>query len=186
MAQKEYIGENRLNTLITLIHTELQKYVLAVQGKGLSEEDFTTALKTKLEGMDPSTYALLTGGTFTGAVYAPTPDAGTNTTRVATTAYVVTAINSAISGITGISFDGPYASLAALQTAHPTGATGTIYLVTNSGSTPNASDEYFWNGTAYELFGTTSVDLSGYLQEDDVQEMSAADVQAIWTSVFGS
>ena len=63
---------------------------------------------------------------------------------------------------------------------------GTIYLVTNSGSTPNTSDEYFWNGTAYELFGTTAVDLTNYLQSDDVQEMSATDVQAIWTSVFGN
>lgn len=188
MAKKEYIGENRLTTLLTLIHTELQKYVLAVQGKGLSTEDFTTALKTKLEGMDPLTYALLTGGTFTGAIYAPTPDSGTNTTRVATTAFVNTAIAAAIEDITGISFDGPYASLAALQAAHPTGENGVIYLVSNSGSAPNVSDEYFWNvsSSSYELFGTTTADLTNYLQDSDVAEMSAADVQAIWTSVFGS
>lgn len=47
--------------------------------------------------IDFSTYATLASPTFTGTPTAPTAEAGTNTTQIATTAFV----NSAISGITG-------------------------------------------------------------------------------------
>lgn len=46
--KKEYTGKTDLLYLLTLIKSEFDKYVKAVNGKGLSEEDFTTALKTKL------------------------------------------------------------------------------------------------------------------------------------------
>ena len=44
MASKEYIGKSDSLFIFQLIAGELQKYVVAVQGKGLSEEDFTSAL----------------------------------------------------------------------------------------------------------------------------------------------
>lgn len=46
-----YFNDTDLLYLITLIHTEFTKYVKIVQGKQLSTEDFTTALKTTLEGI---------------------------------------------------------------------------------------------------------------------------------------
>lgn len=52
------------------------------------------------------------------------------------------------------------------------------------GTSPNVNDEYFWDGEKYEIFGTTQVDLTGYLKESDLVEMSAEDVQAVWDSVF--
>ena len=217
MALKEYFGSTDLLLLCQLLSTELNKYVLAVSGKGLSTEDFTTALKTKLEGIaagaevnvqanwnesDSSsdayiqnkpdlaaTYAALAGATFTGAVKVPTAAAGADTATAVNIAY----LNAAIAGITGISFDADttglgYTSLSDLQTKHPTGASGTIYLVQNGGSSGNSFDEYFWdtNNTAYEKFGTTEADLTNYLLKTDVAEMSTADVQAVWESVFGS
>lgn len=220
MASKEYIGKSDALYIFQLIATELQKYVVAVQGKGLSEEDFTSTLKAKLDGIaagaeenvqsdwtesdsssdafilhkpDLSIFAPLASPAFTGTPTAPTPTAGDNSTKVSTTAFVTAAIAAAISGITGIQFDADttglgYVSLLDLQTKHPTGAAGTIYLVQNSGSAPNTKDEYFWNSnsSSYELFGTTAIDLSNYLQTTDVVEVSQAEVLAAWQSVFGA
>lgn len=217
---KEYIGKADALYIFQLIYAELQKYVVAVQGKGLSEEDFTSALKAKLEGIeagaevnvqadwneadstddayilnkpDLTVYAPLASPAFTGTPTAPTQTASDNSTKIATTAYVTGAIATAIASITGISFDADttglgYTSLADLQTKHPTGENGVIYLVQNTGSGANTKDEYFWNtnSSSYELFGTTAIDLSNYLQTTDVVEVSQAEVLAAWQSVFGS
>ena len=220
MASKEYIGKSDSLFIFQLIAGELQKYVVAVQGKGLSEEDFTSALKAKLDGIaagaeenvqvdwneadstddayiknkpDLTVFAPLASPAFTGTPTAPTQTASDNSTKIATTAFGTAAIATAISAITGISFDADttglgYTSLSDLQTKHPTGAAGTIYLVQNSGSAPNTKDEYFWNSnsSSYELFGTTAIDLSNYLQTTDVVEVTQAEVLAAWQSVFGS
>lgn len=188
--QKKYIGETDWVFIVNLIHTEFMKYVKAVQGKGLSTNDFTNELKSKLEGIDLSNYAALAGAVFTGTVQAPTAAAGTNNTTVATTAFVTAAIAAAISSISGIRFDADttgqgYLSLADLQTKHPTGENGVIYLVQNGGSgSSNSKDEYFWYGSGYEKFGTTDIDLSGYLQDTDVIELTTTEIQTAWDSVF--
>ncbi len=94
---------------------------------------------------------------LTGTPTAPTAAVGTNTTQIATTAFVVAEVADAISDITGISFE--------VVTSLPsTGATGTIYLVSNGGSGTNGYDEYIWLASAsrFEKIGTTEVDLSGY------------------------
>lgn len=98
---------------------------------------------------------------------------------------VNSAINSAISGITGIDFQivASYGDLPA------TGTKGVIYLVPNSGTAPNIYDEYIWvtptSGTAgYEKIGTTAVDLTGYwqhnnsLSNDYLAAMSTAEIDA--------
>lgn len=182
--QIDYFGENNLLTLCTLIKNELTKYVLAVQGKGLSTNDFTDALKTKLEGIDLSLYATLNSPTFTGVPSAPTAAENSSSTQIATTAFVMTALNSALSQITGIEFDGPYESYQDMVESVTTPRTGTIYLVNNSGTSPNVKDEYFWTGSAFELFGTTEIDLSDYVQFTDVIELTAQEVTTIWNSVF--
>lgn len=182
--QIKYLGENDLLYIANLIKTELTKYVLAIQGKGLSTNDFTDALKTKLDGINLSLYATLNSPTFTGLPSAPTATEGSSSTQIATTAFVTTAISNAIAGIIGIQFDGPYASYEEMVEEVTTPRTGTIYLVTNSGASPNAQDEYFWTGTSFELFGTTAVDLTNYLQVSDVIELTQTEVNNIWDSVF--
>jgi hypothetical protein len=94
------------------------------------------------------------------SVTSPTPTAGDNSTKVATTAFVTTAVASAIAGVQGISYE-------VVQTLPATGAAGTIYLISNSGTAPNIYDEYIWTGTAFEKIGTTDVDLSGYQPKMD-------------------
>lgn len=99
---------------------------------------------------------------FTGTPTAPTASAGTSTTQVATTAFVTDAISTAIGGITGVEFR-------IVSSLPSTGESDVIYLVSNSGSSPNSYDEYIWivpsgGSGRFEKIGTTDIDLSGYLQ----------------------
>lgn len=116
-------GKYLTKKLLTLIG----KKVDAVDGKGLSTNDFTDTLKSKLDGIaagankttvdsslsSSSTNpvqnkavnealnlkAALASPTFTGTPKAPTAGAGTNTTQIATTAFVTSAVNTAVRGI---------------------------------------------------------------------------------------
>ena len=106
------------------------RFVEQETGKGLSTNDYTSAEKTKLAGIQsgaevnvnadwdaasgdaqilnkPSNvsaftndvgYAKLASPVFTGTPTAPTATAGTNTTQIATTAFVASAVASAVSG----------------------------------------------------------------------------------------
>ena len=126
-------------------------------------------------------YAALAGAEFTGAVKAATAAAATNDTTVATTAYVTSAISVALGQVVGIKFDGPYDDYNDLITKVPTGAAGTIYLVKNSGSVPNANDEYFWKDGHYELFGSTAIDLKNYVQFTDLVAITTAEIDKMFT-----
>lgn len=79
---------------------------------------------------------------------------------------VQSAINSAISGITGFEYQ-------VVQTLPATGEKGVIYLVPNSGSAPNIYDEYIWiesgQSGSFEKIGTTETDLSGYVTDGELQ-----------------
>ena len=94
----KYFGPTDTLYLIQLVYTELQKYVVAQQGMGLSSNDFTDAYKNKVDSIDiPAleTYinnqlalkANLSGAEFSGTVKVPTAPAGTNDTTAASTAY---------------------------------------------------------------------------------------------------
>lgn len=85
---------------------------------------------------------------------------------------VQTAITSAISGIVGVKFEVVVALPA-------TGDAGTIYLVSNSGTTPNIYDEYIYVNNSWEKIGTTDVDLSGYVQDADLVAITNAEIDAI-------
>ena len=117
-----------------------------------------------------STLAPKESPTFTGTPAAPTASAGTNTTQIATTAFVTTAVANGIAGITGIE----YSIVSSLPAS---GQKGVIYLVANSGSGTNSYDEYIWLTNKFEKIGTTDVDLSGYLQttskisNDDIDDI---------------
>ena len=96
-------------------------------------------------------------------------------------------VTNAIGGITSVSF-------VIVQTLPATGAAGAIYLVPNSGSSPNIYDEYIYVANAWEKIGTTEIDLSGYVQTSrkinnkalsaDIT-LSASDVGALSTSGDG-
>ena len=123
-----------------------------------------------------SVYLSLSGGTLTGPlVLSGNP---TQSNQAANKQYVDDTLADAVGGITGFEVDSNdgsgYADYEALTSAHPTGKVGTFYLVVNpDSSAPNAFDEYFWTGTAYEKAGgfgdvdtsdlATKTELAGYL-----------------------
>lgn len=89
-----------------------------------------------------------------------------------TESQVTTLINNAIGDITGVE----YSVVAELPT---TGEAGVIYLVSNSGTNPNAYDEYIYVGGKFEKIGTTETDLSGYMKSTDMVAITNAELDAI-------
>lgn len=89
-------------------------------------------------------------------------------------------IDDALADITGIEFE--------IVTELPaTGVKGVIYLV--GAATPY--DEYIWieptGGTAhFEQIGSTSIDLSGYVQASEMHALTNAEIDTIFNQVFGS
>lgn len=189
-------------------------YVKQVSGKQLSTEDFTTALLNKLNGIQESADAVswnqiqesgtkvaeVTINGTTIDIYIPTSTAITVDTEMSDSStnpvqnkVIKSYVDTAVAGVIGIHFDADttglgYTSLSDLQTKHPVGEDGTIYLVQNGGSGANTKDEYFWNSisSTYEKFGSTDVDLSGYVQSNQLVEISTSDIDTMFTSVFGS
>lgn len=191
-------------------------YVQKVNGKGLSTEDFTTALLNKLNGIADSADAVswtqtqqsgtkVATITINGTdidVYVPAgqsitiDDAMSDSSENAVQNKVIKSyVDTAVGAVVQIKFDADttgagYTSLTDLQTKHPVGAGGTIYLVQNTGSSPNSKDEYFWNSAgstpAYEKFGSTDVDLSGYVKTTDLVEITTGDIDTMFNNVFGS
>lgn len=135
----------------------------------------TNPLQNKAINTALGNKANLASPTFTGTPKAPTATEGTNTTQIATTAFVTTAITTAISGISGISFE--------IVTSLPTtGNTGTIYLVSNSGTGTNIYDEYIYVNSKWEKIGTTDVDLSNYVKNTDLVAITNAEIDTIVAS----
>lgn len=192
-------GKYLTQKLITLLGGKVDK----VSGKSLSTNDFTDTLKSKLEGIatgankttvDSSlnssstnpvqnkvvnaalgAKAALASPTFTGTPKAPTATAGTNTTQIATTAFVTAAVAAAVGGITGMEYT-------IVTTLPSTGEAGIIYLKTNGSSKQqNVYDEYIWLGTAFEKIGTTEIDLSGYVKSTDMVEVTEAEIDGWFT-----
>lgn len=89
-------------------------------------------------------------------------------------------IDDELADITGIDFQ-------IVSTLPASGVKGTIYLVGDD--TPY--DEYVWieptGGTAYwEQIGSTSIDLSGYVQASEMHALTNAEIDTIFNQVFGS
>ena len=149
-------------------------------------------------------YLPLKGGTMDGDIVVPEDNKITlNNTPVADTdavnkSYVDSTINNAVGDITDFGIDSNggtgYASLKALQQAHPTGEVGIFYLVTSSDpSTNNAFDEYFWvpdssgTGGSYEYAGTFgTVDTSTLATKTELQDGLANKLNVNGQSVTGN
>ena len=216
-----YVGDTDLLYILNKIKNVLDGtggytpgYVQKETGKGLSTNDFTTALLTKLNGIaDGADSVTWTQTQATGTkvaeidingttidVYVPTGQTITIDTAMSSTSenavqnkVIKAYVDDAVAAVIQIKFDADttgqgYTSLTDLQTKHPVGAPGTIYLVQNSGTSPNTKDEYFWdsNSLSYEKFGTTDIDLSGYVQSTDLAEITTSDIDTMFNTVFGN
>lgn len=201
MATINYIGNTDTLYILNKLKTVLMNgYVAQESGKGLSTEDFTTALLTKLNGISDSadavsaTATLATGTkiatiTINGTdvdIYIPNAAAIDSTmsdssTNAVQNRVIKEYVDDAIAGVTQISYE-VVASLPA------TGESGVIYLVPNGGSGSNVKDEYIWiaSTSSFEKIGSTDVDLSGYVQASDLVEVATSDIDSMFNTVFGS
>ena len=59
------------------------------------------------------------------------------------------------------------------------GEANVIYLVPSGGTGSSAKNEYIWINGAWELLGSTDIDLSDYWAKSDLQVMTSAELQAI-------
>ena len=85
-------------------------------------------------------------------------------------------VTSAIAGITKLT--------AQIVTTLPTtGESNILYLVPKStAATDNAYDEYMWISNKWEMIGSTSVDLSGYLKTTDIADWAKAASKPTYTA----
>lgn len=96
--------------------------------------------------------------------------AGYGITNAYTKTETDAAITDAIGEVTGLSFE-------VVQTLPASGEAGRIYLKPNSGSGTNIYDEYIYYNNAWEMIGSTAVDLSNYINVND--ELTNAEIAEI-------
>ena len=200
-----YIGSVDTLYILTKLKAVLQAGWVAKDGnKQLSDENFTSALKTKLEGISAGATATsftqtLAQGTKIGEitidgttinVYAPEPQGITIDTQMSDVSenavqnkVIKQYVDDAVGSVVGVEFR-------KVNALPQTGENGVIYLLPKSGTPPtgNIYEEWIWisSDSSYEKIGETSIDLSGYVQSSDLVEITTSDIDTMFATVFGS
>lgn len=155
MAGEDEVAESNLATALASKINGKADSATTIAGYGITD----AYTKTETDGL-LADKADLASPTFTGTPAAPTATAGTNTTQIATTAFVKTACDAISASLAAaFKFKGVVANLTELE-AIVDPANGDVYQVTNPG-TGKTNAEYAYNGTTWVELGT-EVDLSGY------------------------
>ena len=97
----------------------------------------------------------------------------TNDSGYQTASDVSSAIATAISGITVISFE-------IVAQLPQEGDPGTIYLISNSGSGTNIYDEFVYVNNTWEQIGTTAADFTNVAYYDSVNNQLSANSSMFW------
>lgn len=197
----EHLGRTGVLWLMNKIKTSLATKVDKVEGKGLSTNDFTTALKTSYDSAVTDVAALKKKGgepnkintiSVNGTALTPDSNKKVNITvpttetiktqieayKYQTSAQVQRAITSALSGVTSI-------DLQVVSSLPQTGKKGVIYLVAHTHTdTGDIYDEFVWveSAKSYEKIGNTDVDLSAYVKSADITDISETDLATMWNS----
>ncbi len=128
---------------------------------------------------DVSDKAPLASPAFTGTPTAPTAAAGTNTTQIASTAFVKTAIENALSGKIDLQFS-------FLQQLPATGVVGTFYFIPAAHTETGVDEweEYVWDATnsRFERIGAAKLDLTDYFNTTNLPAITNAQIDAILAS----
>ena len=197
----EHLGRTGTLWLMNKIKSVLATKVDKVEGKGLSTNDFTTALKTSYDSAVNDVAARMNqlGApnkintvSVNGTALTPDSNKKVNITvpttatiktqieayKYQTSAQVQTAITSALSGVTSI-------DLQVVTSLPATGKKGVIYLVAHTHTdTGDIYDEFVWveSKKSYEKIGNTDVDLSAYVKSEDITDISETDLATMWNS----
>ena len=143
---------------------DLSNFVTKVNGKGLSTNDYTTAEKNKLSGIEAGAEKNKVNSVNgqTGSVNIEIPSKLsqlTNDKNYKTEAEIQAMISSASSLKKEI-----------VTSLPSSGKDDVIYLVKDSkGEAGNVYLEYLWIAGAFELIGSTKMDLTGYAKKTDIK-----------------
>lgn len=125
-------------------------------------------------GTSVGTFSANASSASTAAITVPTAVSDlTNDSGYQTASDVNTAITTAISGITGITFE-------IVSTLPATGDAGTIYLISHGGSGTDIYDEYIYVNNAWEQIGTTAADFTNVAYYDSVGNTLSANSSMFW------
>lgn len=112
----------------------------------------------------------------------------TSTSKAVSPKAVADYVASAVAAGSALSYkilvEGEYDKKTGLPTL--AGQQNIIYLVPVGDKDNNVYTEYLYIGQKFECIGSTSVDLSNYLQKGDIKEFTTDEVNAIWSAVMGS
>lgn len=159
MAQIKYFDETDLLYLVNLLYTEFNKYYKLKSddtNKGLSQENFTTTLKNKLDGIDLTQYS--------------------------TTAQMNNAIAEAIGTVSGLKFQ----KVDQLPTTGAKGIIYLVPKTKTGTNDNYDEYYWDADNNKFEYMGSTAIDLTDYLKATDLVELTQAEVKAVWDSVFTS
>lgn len=176
MAEKKYLDNNGLSHLWLLLKAKLEGKVDKVEGKGLSTNDLTNELLEKINNAGDSSFT----GNYEDlsnkpdlTVYAlktqVAQDIETATTDMATKTYVTQQL---------ANINKKQVVSSTTEMTDP----NTIYLIASENGENNVYDEYIVYDGKAEKIGTTSVDLSGYLQESDLVAITNGEIDNILAS----
>lgn len=90
-------------------------------------------------------------------------------TQITAQAGEIAKVKQEVAGLGGLSFE-------VVDELPTVGKEGTIYLVPSGGEAPNLRDEYIWVNGAFEIIGSTQVDLTGYVKNTDFASSSKGGV----------
>lgn len=187
MADKRYELQDKtgllyvLNTIYTKVKGWLSNYAtkddldsVTIPIDSAMSATSTNPVENRVLNAELGKKADLASPEFTGTPKAPLAIAGSNDTQIANTAFVHQAVLDAFSNITGI-------SLEKVDALPETGKQNTIYLVPSASQTAqNAFDEYLYVNGKWEPIGTTTVDLTGYLKEEQIVPITEEEIDAMF------
>ena len=169
------------------VHPHDSTKVDVVDGMGLSHNDYTDTEKSKLSGIAAGAQVnVVTNASSTGSGAAQTMTVSKGSTNYTTytkdaldtslglkadasSVYTKTEIDQKLVG--AMNYKGTKATTSALPSSG--NAKGDVWHVTADGS------EWAWNGEAWEELGS-AVDLSGYVEEDDLGLATNEDIDALF------
>lgn len=160
MEDKKYLDNNGLAHLWLLLKAKFSNKVDKVDGMGLSHNDLTDELVTKINNAGDSSFS----GNYEDLTNKP------DLTVFAKTTDMNTAINNAVANINKKEI---VTAISEMTDAN------TIYLMANNGSGNNSYDEYIVVNGMAEKIGTTEVDLSGYIKESNLVAITNAEIDQI-------
>lgn len=202
MSTYNYLNETELLYLLVRLKAALDAGWVAKDGtKQLSDENFTTALKNKLDGIQASATATAftqtqQSGTKIGSISingvstdiyspaAPTIDSAMSDSseNAVQNKVIKSYVDQAVGAVVGVEFR-------KVNALPAQGENGVIYLLPKSGTPPtgNIYEEWIWISadSSYEKIGETQIDLSGYVQSSELVDITSSDIDTMMYTVFG-